>query len=122
GFVTYQVMPSDYVLPANRTSWPPDTARNVTKALSLSPDIILISLPSNDVNLPDYVLSETMNNFRLLYQKITAKGVKAFISTMQPRNDVSAAQKLLLRQLVDSIQNNFGPNSLNFFDDLLTSD
>src|SRR5690242_7081167 len=47
GFVTYQAMPSDFVLPANRTSWPQDTARNVTKALSLSPDIILISIPSN---------------------------------------------------------------------------
>src|SRR5439155_24626563 len=55
-------------------------------------------------------------------QRITSKGVKAFITTSQPRNDISAAQKLQLRQLVDSIQNNFGNNSINFYDDLVTSD
>src|SRR3954463_9651933 len=31
GYVTYQVMPTDFVLPANRTSWPQDTYRNVTR-------------------------------------------------------------------------------------------
>src|SRR5436305_14995707 len=49
GFVTYQAMPTDFVLPANRVSCPQDTARNVTTALSLSTDIIIIRISSNDV-------------------------------------------------------------------------
>src|SRR3982751_4521754 len=46
GFTTYQVMPTGFTPPAGKPA--PDPARNVTMALSLSPDIIIFNLPSND--------------------------------------------------------------------------
>jgi acyl-CoA thioesterase-1 len=46
GYVTFQAMPTAY----NYASRPlPDTARNITKALSLHPSLVLISFPTNDI-------------------------------------------------------------------------
>src|SRR5215217_6123814 len=72
GYVTYKCMPSSYVPP-----------------LSLSPNIVIISLPSNDVFLPsDYDKKETMDNLRLMFQLVNAAGIPCYISTSQPRNDL----------------------------------
>ena len=46
GYNTYRLMPSNFVPPINRPV--PDTARNITKAISLNPDAIIVNLPSND--------------------------------------------------------------------------
>jgi lysophospholipase L1-like esterase len=124
GFVTYQTMPTDFVLPPNRTSWPQDPLRNVTKALETPlPDIVIINLPSNDVNLwPAYDKKETMDNFRLMFQRITSVGVKCFITTTQPRNDMTSDKRLMLRELRDSVLNNFGIYAINFWDDIVAND
>jgi lysophospholipase L1-like esterase len=122
GFVTYQVMPTGYTLPPNRTGWPPDPVRNVTAALAEQPNVIIINLPSNDVNLPDYNKKETMDNFRYLFQQISSAGVRCFITTTQPRNDMSTAQRQLLRELYDSVINNFGVYAIDVWSDLVSND
>ncbi|MEJ7914301.1 MAG: GDSL-type esterase/lipase family protein [Chitinophagaceae bacterium] len=123
GYVTYKILASNYATPSNRTTWLVDTERNITKALSLQPQIIIINMPSNDVFIaPDYSLKETMDNFRSLYQQATAAGVRCYITTTQPRNDGDPSHRLGLRQLRDSIINNFGMFSINFWDDLVTQD
>lgn len=123
GYNTYNVLPDDYVLPSNRTYITIDPERNITKTLTYSPDVVIINLPSNDPRItPDYNLKETMDNFRLMYQMVTATGAKCFITTPQPRDDFNPALRLQLRQLVDSVINNFGLYALNFWDDLVTTD
>jgi hypothetical protein len=57
-----------------------------------------------------------------MYQQFTQNGIRCFITTSQPRNTASDAQRAILRQLVDSIQLNFGIYAINFWDDLATSD
>ncbi len=47
GYTTYHVLPDGTSATANRP--PVDPERNITKALSLNPDLIVISLPSNDL-------------------------------------------------------------------------
>jgi lysophospholipase L1-like esterase len=117
GFTTYHVMPTGFIPPANRPS--PDPDRNVTKALSLNPDVVIINLPSNDMAI-GCTKAEIMNNFRSLSQIITTAGVNAFITTTQPR-DFSPNFLMMeyQRDLKDSIQNNFGYFSINFWDDLV---
>ena len=88
-------------------------------ALSLNPDVIIINLPSNDMAI-GMSKAEIMNNFRTLNQIITSAGVNAFITTTQPRD--FAPNYLMMeyqRDLKDSIQNNFGYFSINFWDDLV---
>ena len=63
-----------------------------------------------------------MDNFRMLYQMVVATGANCFITTTQPRNDLTVDQRQMQRDLVDSIRNNFGLNAINFWDDLVTQD
>jgi lysophospholipase L1-like esterase len=124
GYVTYKGLPSDYSLPANRTSWPPDPDRNITWILNQNPrpDIVLLCYPSNDANLPDYAEKETMDNLRLIFQQLSAAGIRCFVTGTQPRNDMSIDQRRMLREVRDSIVNTFGFYSIVFWDQLATSD
>jgi lysophospholipase L1-like esterase len=125
GYVTYKGLPTDYPMPADRTQWPPDPIRNVTWVLSQNPkpDIVILSYVSNDVNLyPNYSKKETMDNLRLMYQNYTAAGIRCFVTSTQPRNDMSDVQRIMLRELRDSITNSFKLNSIVFWDDLVTND
>lgn len=128
GATTYQEMPTGFVSTVpNRPA--PNENVNVTKALSFHPDIVIINLPNNDiVNLvsPAADPHEVMNNFRTMYQAVVAGGAKCFITTSQPRNDINTTtnfyQRQQLRALVDSITNTFGLHSINFWDDLVSTD
>jgi len=93
---------------------------NVTNALDPLPDIILINFPSNDI-AAGFSANEMMNNLRYLFQHINNNGVDCFITTTQPRN-LSEAQRQIQRNLVDSININFGMYAINFWDDIVTSD
>ena len=118
GYTTYHVMPTSFIPPAGRPT--PDPDRNVTKAISLNPDVIIINLPSNDMAI-GFTKSEIMNNFRSLSQIITNAGINAFITTTQPRNfSPNFLMMEYQRDLKDSIQNNFGYFSVNFWDDLVS--
>jgi len=116
---TYLEMPSDFVPPPGRPS--PDPNANVTKALSYHPNIVIINLPSNDIAF-GYTKAESMSNFRLMFSRIRAAGAKCFITTSQPRNDLDATSRQYLRDMKDSITNAFGVYSINFWDDLVTTD
>lgn len=118
-YTTYQEMPSDFSTPSGRPSV--DVSANVNKALSYSPDVIIISLPSNDI-ADGYSKKEYMNNLRLMYSRITTAGVKCYITSTQPRSTLSVAGRDSLRTLVDSINNNFGLYTIDFWDDLVTTD
>lgn len=119
GYTTYDEMYTGFTPPGGRPS--PDPMHNVTKALSYSPDIVIINLPSNDLG-SGYTLTETMNNFRLMYSAVTASGAKCFITTTQPRNDYTVMQRQTLADMKDSILAQFGHFSINFWDQLVTSD
>lgn len=129
GRTTWHEMPDGYINPLNRPAVnegcfdPPYSGCNVTRALSYNPDIVIINLPTNDVgNLyAGYNPKETMDNFRYLFSYITGRGIKCFIATTQPRNDLSAANRQILRNLVDSININFGVFAIDFWTDLVVA-
>lgn len=120
GFITYWVMPTNYTPPPG-VSYLPNPDNNVDKALTYSPDVIIINLPTNDIKA-GISKKAMMDNLRYLRTYIESKNVACFIATTQPRNDMGAAQKDSLRTLVDSITINFGLHSINFWDDLVTND
>jgi lysophospholipase L1-like esterase len=119
GYHTYNEVSISCIPPSGRPA--PDPEYNVNKALSYHPDIVIINLPSNDVGA-GFSITETMNNFRLMYSDITATGAKCYIATTQPRNDYSSLQRKALLDLADSIYNQFGFFSVNFWNDLVTTD
>lgn len=120
GYDTYQEMPSDFIPPAGRPL--PDDDYNVTKALSYNPDVVIINLPSNDINY-GYAKSEMISNLRYMSDRILATGFsKCYITTPQPRNDMDADHRDSLLALVDSVNYSFGPFAINFWDGLVTTD
>ncbi len=119
GYNSYLEMPTDYTPPAGRPG--PDVEHNVTKALSYSPDIVIINLPSNDI-AEGYSKNEYMDNLRLMNSTIIASGAKAYITTPQPRNDFTVEDRQLLLDLVDSVHMNFGLRSIDFWDTIVSKD
>lgn len=121
GYVTYQSLPTGYPVPPNRPS--PDPSANITYVLNSvpKPDVVIINYPTNDI-VNGYDPKEMMDNLRLMFQQLNANNIRCFITTTQPRNTATDAQRTILRQLVDSIQMNFGIYSINFWDDLVTND
>lgn len=119
GYSTYELMPSDFIPPSGKPAF--DPLRNITKALSYLPDVILINLPNNDM-AREYTKKECMDNFRLMFARVNAAGVRCFITTSQLRNDLATAWRDSLHTLVDSINNNFGLYSIDFWTDLVTTD
>jgi|GEM_PF-1883944 len=66
------------------TRGPNDNNNNIDKALSVSPDIIIINFPSNNYDF--FVIDETMNALHEIYNEATADGhTVAYITTTQPR-------------------------------------
>lgn len=119
GYTTYHVMPTGYPNPFGMPD--EDPARNITYALSLNPDLILINLPSNDITW-GITKKTTMDNFRVLRQEMNNAGKRWFITTSQPRNLPNPAERDSLRTLVDSIQINFGMFSIDFWNDIVNTD
>ncbi len=90
GITTYQVMPSDYVPPPTRPS--PLANNNITMALAYKPHLIIVNLPSNDVNA-GYATAEVMANYAAVQAEAAAQGVPVWFTTTQPRNFATQAQR-----------------------------
>jgi hypothetical protein len=112
-------MPTTYTPPADRPA--PDTATNVTKALSYHPDIVLVSFPTNDA-AADYTLAETMTNLRLIYHEVLSAGKICYITTSQPRTSLATSQQQLLKRMRDSVLAEFPVYSLNFYNSIVAAD
>lgn len=116
GFTSYHVMPSNYTPPSNRP-FVPDTTHNITKALLLKPDAIILNLPSNDVAL-GVPVNEVKNNFDLLKSKADSAGIPMWITTTQPRNNLSPAEKLMQEELKNWIVQQYGTKAVDFWTDI----
>lgn len=76
---------------------------NIETALSLNPDFIFVSLPSNDpaVNIS---VNQSIINLKKVDSLALTKGVPVFFETTQPRTSFNTAQQGMLKQLADSIR------------------
>jgi lysophospholipase L1-like esterase len=109
GFTTFNGLPGSS-----------DTGHNITKAMSLNPDIVLISFPTNDA-VSDIPLSTYLANLRTMYNIVVTAGKKCYVCSTQPRNLSNHSQQLILQIGRDSILAEFPGHSFNFFDPLVAS-
>lgn len=105
GFTTRDILPSGN----------PD--RNITKALTYNPVMIIINLPSNDVadNVPR---SESLNNLISVKQQAEAAGVKVFITSTQPRNFSDIPRRRLMELEAADIMTAFGDEAIDLYSEL----
>jgi lysophospholipase L1-like esterase len=99
----------------------PDTARNVTAAVALSPDAIIVSYPGNDVmngvgTMPQRV-NECMANLQKINAVADAAGIPVWAATSQPRNDITttSAQFAAFVDQRDRTIQDFGARALDFW-------
>lgn len=117
GYTVYKGMPSWFVGP-----WPnlqPDVNNNVTRALSFTPDVVLVNYPTNGYDT--LRVDSIMRCFRTIRAEVTAQGKTCYITTTQPRhafpfNNMAVREKL--RELRDSILLQFGYFAIDFWDGL----
>ena len=121
GYVTYKSLPDGYPTPSDRPA--PDPNANITYVLNAAQkaDVVIINYPTNDI-ASAYTPKEMMDNLRLMFKTLNDdNNIPTYITTSQPR-DLSDEQRIVLRNLVDSIQLNFKNFAINFWDDIVTSD
>lgn len=113
GYTTYHLLPtgSSYGQEVNINA---DTARNITKALSLHPTAVIINLPSNDASR-GYSLDTQMRNFHEMTQAANNEMVKAFVCTTQPKNFSDSNRINLQRDVRDSIFSFYGDYAIDFW-------
>ena len=119
-FTSYHLSPTGTIVPSNRP-FPVDTAHNITKALSLKPDAIIMNLPSNDVGL-GIPVSEIQFNFNRIAAYADSLHVPIFISTTQPRNGLSPAERQMQIDLKNWILTRFSSKAIDFWSTVANTD
>ena len=121
GYTSYQMQASGFIPPKNRLRHQPDTLRNITHALSLHPDAIIINFPSNDAGC-NFSLQEQKDNFKRVTELADSAGIPYWITSTQPRNftgDPLANQKKLLLTEMKTILIELYPESyIDFYEGL----
>lgn len=118
GTTTYAAQPTDYTPPAGRPS--PLAGHNISAALKLHPDAIIINYPSNDA-AEGYSLSEQKENFKRITNRATESNVPVWVSTTQPRNNFSAAQVKSQDKLFTWIKDYYKEKAIDFQTGLATA-
>lgn len=116
GYTTYHLMPDGFVPPAGRPT--PDTARNITEAVDLGADAVLINLPSNDA-MNGWSVGTQLANYDLMLAE--AAGIPVWISTTQPRN-TTPATRANLAEMKDSTLARWGDQAVDFWTTIANPD
>jgi lysophospholipase L1-like esterase len=117
-YTTYQVLPTGTAAVTDRPAV--DTVRNITKALSYSPDAIIINLPTNDAT-NGYTVNEQLYNYSVVLAAAKKQGVPVWITTTQPRN-LSVDYRLNLIAMKDSTYKFMGDKAIDFWTDIANVD
>lgn len=114
-----------------------DEERNITKALSLSPNAIIINMPTNDVSNGIPVATQ-LEHFATIIDLAKAAGVKVWITTSQPHNYgeeyngpytednqpdyYKQTARDQFKELTDSIKSIYKEFALDFYTPIATED
>ncbi len=116
GYTTYHILPTGSDLREGRPA--ADTARNITRALELKPDAILINLPSNDA-ASGFTVAEQLENYATV--AAAAGDVPLWIMTPQPRNlpEKGRSEQEVLR---NEIRARYGDHVIDFWSGIAAED
>jgi lysophospholipase L1-like esterase len=118
GQTTYHIQPTGYAPPPNRPT--PALGKNITAALALNPDAIIVNMPSND-QANDFSQQEQQANYDRIATLATGANVRLWVSTSQPRNFSEPERLTSLMQTRDAILAKFAPRTLDFWTPFATA-
>lgn len=118
GYTTYNTMPTGFTPPTGRPV--PDIQHNITAAVALKPQGIILNMPTNDT-ARGYSVADIQSNFRSITSAADAAGIPIWITTTQPRNlSTSGLQDLIT--LKNWIESTYGDKSLDFWSTIANGD
>ena len=118
GYTTFQVQPTGTMNPSGQPAV--DPAHNITAAVDLHPDAIIVNLPSNDA-AAGVPVDVTMANLQRVAATATQANILIWITTSQPRQ-LAPSGITLLFDLRDRVEQVFGDRALDFFTPLAAPD
>lgn len=115
---TYNIQPNSFTPPA---PFSVDPTKNIDAAIAANPDVIIINFPSNDAanNIP---IAAQKANFERVADYAAAHNIPVWISSTQPRNFSSNAQRNALIEMREWIATTFGDYYLDFWTGLAQAD
>ena len=120
GFTTYQnLCPTGFTPPANRPG--PNNSFNITAALALHPNAIIINMPSNDA-INDYTIVEQQANYERTMRLADSANIPVWVTTTQPRNNMTSVQASNLTNMRDWIYTRFGDKGVDFWTTIANGD
>lgn len=120
GYTTYQnLCPTGFVPPANRPA--PNSSFNITAALAIHPNAIIINMPSNDA-ANDYSIAEQQANFERALHLADSANIPVWVTTTQPRNNLTASQTSSQIAMRDWIYTRFGDKAVDFWTSIANGD
>ncbi len=105
GLLTSQALPAGTSLPGRA---PPDPSANIDRALAVSPKLVILAFPSNDV-LAGVPASEIVGHWQLIQQRAGLAGATTIVLSTQPRDGADAVQRATLAETDRLAAVAFGP-------------
>lgn len=122
GYVTYNILPTGTPIPVG-VSRTVDVNRNITKAIELNADGIIINMPSNDA-ASGYPVEDQVYNYGLIKNDAVAENIPLWVTTPQPRNFGTNTTNLNIQVgMVQATYDTFGNDmTVDFWTDLGVAD
>ncbi|HFA47721.1 MAG TPA: glycosyl hydrolase family protein [Bacteroidetes bacterium] len=111
GYTTYHLLPSGTMVEKGKPQ--PNNKHNITMALSLNPDAVIINLPSNDA-AKGFSLKEQLDNYTKICKPLYERGIPFWVSTPQGRN-MEKEKRELQKTIMDSTYIRYGRRTLDFW-------
>lgn len=115
----YEGMPTGYAPPPGRPI--PDSNYNITKVMTRNPrpTIVIVNYPSNGY---DYMaIAEILDCLQTIRFTAESQGARCYITSTQPRDGFTSANRLKLRVIRDSIMARFGTYAIDFWTPVVNS-
>lgn len=112
GTTTYHIMPDWFAAPPNRPTANPNN--NVSQAITLGADAIIVNMPSNDAS-NFFGIDEQMFNFQTIAAVADSANIPVWVCTTQPKTPFGAAQDAIQLGVRDSIFSTFGNMAIDFW-------
>ena len=118
GYTTYHFLPLRAQAILSRPL--PDSAVNITHALSLHPSALVINLPTNDAAY-GFDTTEQIANYRHLVTLARGDSIPVWVCTPQPRN-LKPEKRRICQQMREWIIRTYGLHAIDFWSGLAAAD
>ena len=118
GYTTFEVLATGTTNPEGRPAV--DPAHNITAALALHPDGLIVNLPSNDA-ATGVPVEQSLANIAVVARAAHDANVAFWVTTSQPRT-LDADGMKRLAEYRDRIEHDYGAHALDFYTPLAAPD